>query len=117
MRDELKPLVSMYQCCVEADGRSEDQQNASRVRKLEESNLSREDLKFRGRRFDESEMSREHSKPDARLSWGRPLFSSSLDKDNSADVSRLVASVEVRKNSDNVTRRIIQGALLPCHHR
>jgi hypothetical protein len=31
---------------VEADGRSEDQQNASRVRKLEESNLSREDLKF-----------------------------------------------------------------------
>ena len=46
MRDELKPLVSMYHCCVEADGRSEDQQNASRVRKLEESNLSREDLKF-----------------------------------------------------------------------
>ena len=45
MRDELKPLVSMYHCCVEADGRSEDQQNASRVRKLEESNLSREDLK------------------------------------------------------------------------
>ena len=44
MRDELKPLVSMYHCCVEADGRSEDQQNASRVR--EESNLSREDLKF-----------------------------------------------------------------------
>ena len=83
--------------CVEADGRSEDQQNASRVRKLEESNLSREDLKFRGRRFDESEMSREHSKPDASLSWGGPLFSSSLDKDNSADVSRLVASVEVRK--------------------
>jgi hypothetical protein len=97
MRDELKPLVSMYHCCVEADGRSEDQQNASRVRKLEESNLSREDLKFRGRRFDESEMSREHSKPDASLSWGGPLFSSSLDKDNSADVSRLVASVEVRK--------------------
>jgi hypothetical protein len=97
MRDELKPLVSMYHYCVEADGRSEDQQNASRVRKLKESNLSREDLKSWGRRLDESEMSREHSKPDASLSWGGPLFSSSLDKDNIADDSLIVASVEVRK--------------------
>ena len=46
MRDELKPLVSMYHCCVEADGRSEDQQNAFRVPKFEESDLSREYLKF-----------------------------------------------------------------------
>ena len=100
MRDELKPLVSMYHCCVEADGRSKDQQSVFRVPKIRRIRISRE-----------------NSKPDARLSWGRPLFSSSSDKDNSADDSLLVASVEVRKNSDNVTRRIIQGALLPCHHR
>ena len=56
MRDELKPLVSMYHCCVEADGRSEDQQNASRVR--EESNLSREDLKFENQKWRGSTRSR-----------------------------------------------------------
>ena len=34
MHDELKPLVSMYHCCVEADGRSKDQQNVFRVPKF-----------------------------------------------------------------------------------
>ena len=34
MRDELKPLVSMYHCCVEADGRSKDQQSVFRVPKI-----------------------------------------------------------------------------------
>jgi hypothetical protein len=61
--------------------------------------LFAEYLNFQVRRFDESEMSQEHLKPDAGLSWGHlPLFSSSLDKDNSVDDPLLVASVEVRKN-------------------
>ena len=71
---------------------------------------------FKCRRFGESEISREYSKPDARFSFGSPLFFSSLDIDNSADDSLPVASVEVRKNSNNDTSRIFQRALLPCHH-
>jgi len=84
MRDELKPLVSMYHCCVEADGRSGDQQNASRVQKFEERDLSREYLKFRVRRFDESEMSREALETGRGPVLGLPLFSLSLE--NIADV-------------------------------
>ena len=63
-------------CCVEAEGRSEDHPtecvSSAEVRRIRP---FAEYLNFRGRRFDESEMSREHSKPDAGLPWGHlPLF-------------------------------------------
>ena len=70
--------------CVEADGRSGDQQNASRVQKFGERDLSREYLKFRVRRFDESEMSREALEAGRGPVLGLSLFSLSLE--NIADV-------------------------------
>ena len=69
---------------MEADGRSGDQQNASRVQKFEERDLSREYLKFRARRFDESEMSREALEAGRGPVLGLSLFSLSLE--NIADV-------------------------------
>jgi hypothetical protein len=81
MHDELKPLVSMFHCYVEADGRSEDSSMCFECQDSREA-------------FGNPNL-REYSKAKQAFSFCVSTVLSSLP-DNSADAS--VASVEVKKS-------------------